>query len=468
MPHTTASVESQPSGQEQSQKWWVLVAIGISTFMTALDTSVVNIVLPVVNQDFHTSVATIEWVVIIYLLLVSGLLLTFGRLGDLRGHRRIFLTGFLIFVLSSMACGLAPGAGWLILFRGFQAIGAAMLAANSPAILTKSFPEHQRGQALGLQATMTYLGLTVGPSLGGWLTTQFSWRAVFYINVPVGALALLLGFLFVPRDGGRANAEPFDLRGAALFMTGLTTLLLALSQGESWGWASTPVLGLLLAAAVLLAVFLRLELRVPSPMLDLSLFRNRLFSASTASAVLNYICVFSILFLMPFYLLQGRMMSPAQAGLVLSAQPLVMAILAPISGALSDRIGTRIPGTAGMVFLSIGLFLLARVHESSPPSQLVLALVVAGLGIGIFVSPNNSALMGSAPRNRQGIAAGIMATARSVGMVLGLGMAGAIFTTVLNGREPVASPQLFQAIQAGFVGALVVALLGTAITALRE
>ncbi len=450
------------------KKWWVLLAVGISTFMSALDTSVVNIVLPVVNQDFHTSVATIEWIVIIYLLLVSGLLLSFGRLGDLRGHRRIFLTGFLIFVGSSMACGLAASAGWLIAFRGFQAIGAAMLSANSPAILTKSFPDNQRGMALGMQATMTYLGLTVGPTLGGWLTVQYSWRAVFFINLPVGFLALLISFLFVPRDGGRPKNEEFDLRGAALFMAGLVALLLGLNQGESWGWNSPAILGLLLAAAILLGIFLVIELRVPNPMLDLSLFRRSIFSAAIASAILNYICVYSILFLMPFYLLQGRLLSPDQAGLLLSAQPLVMAVVAPISGILSDRIGSRIPGTIGMFLLALGLLLLSNLQQVSSNLSVILALAVAGLGIGIFISPNNSALMGAAPRNRQGIAAGILATARSVGMVLGIGLAGAIFTTVLGGQPPVASPELFQALRAGFIGALIAAMLGTVITALRD
>jgi EmrB/QacA subfamily drug resistance transporter len=468
-PKEAQPVESAPDFQQEPvKKWWVLVAVGISTFMSALDTSVVNIVLPIVNNDFHTQVATIEWIVIIYLLLVSGLLLSFGRLGDLHGHRRVFLYGFVIFVASSMSCSLASNVAWLITSRGLQAIGAAMLAANSPAILTKSFPDSQRGQALGMQATMTYLGLTVGPTLGGWLTVQFSWRAVFFINVPVGILALLLSFLFIPRDRHNTRAETFDLRGAGLFLAGLIALLLALNQGESWGWTSPVILGLLLAAAVILFIFLRVELRVPSPMLDLSLFQRRLFSTSTASAVLNYICVFSVLFLMPFYLLQGRSMDASQAGLVLSAQPLIMAIVAPISGTLSDRIGSRVPATLGMLLLAVGLFLLSRLQSTAPMSYVILALVVVGLGIGIFISPNNSALMGSAPRKRQGIAAGIMATARSVGQVLGLGLAGAIFTTVLGGSEPVASPQLFLAVRAGFTGAFIIAVLGTAVTALRE
>lgn len=461
-------MHSSQTRNVEISKWYVLAAIGISTFMSALDTSVVNIILPVLHRDLNASVAVIEWVVIIYLLLVSGLLLTFGRLGDMQGHRRIFLTGFIIFILSSVACGLAADSGQLILFRGVQAVGAAMLAANSPAILTKSFPAQQRGQALGMQATMTYLGLTVGPSLGGWLTTHFGWRSVFYINVPVGLLALALGFLFVPRDGASKEAEPFDLPGAALFMSGLTALLLGLSQGGTWGWGSPLILGLLAGAIVLLGVFLRRELRVASPMLDLSLFRSRVFSAAVGSAVLNYICVYGILFLMPFYLVTGKMMTPAQAGLVLSIQPLVMAVLAPISGALSDRIGTRLPAAAGMLFLSVGLYLLSRLDGASTTSQVTLALAVVGLGIGIFVSPNNSALMGAAPRSRQGISAGIMATARSVGMVLGLGLAGAIFTTVLDGGEPTSGPLLFAAVRAGFLGALAAALVGTLVTVLRD
>src|SRR5512142_329749 len=187
------------------RKWLVLLAVGIGTFMSALDGSVVNTVLPVIRQTFQSQVATIEWVVVVYLLVVSGLLLTFGRLGDLRGQRRVYLAGFVVFVLGSALCGLAPSAGALVAFRGFQALGAAMLFANSPAIITKIFPAQQRGQALGIQATMTYLGLTVGPSLGGWLTQTLSWRAVFYINVPVGLLALTLSWINVPRDTPEAR-----------------------------------------------------------------------------------------------------------------------------------------------------------------------------------------------------------------------------------------------------------------------
>lgn len=446
-------------------KWWVLIAVGAGTFMTALDTSVVNIVLPIVGRSFGSSVAAIEWVVIIYLLGVSGLLLSFGRLGDLRGHKPIYLLGYVIFVSSSALCGLANSVAALIAFRGMQALGAAMLAANSPAILTKNFPANQRGQALGLQATMTYLGLTIAPSFGGWLTDYLSWRAVFYINIPVGLLALLLGWRFIPRDEISLHPERFDLAGATLFIAGLVTLLLGLNRGHAWGWTSPYILGLLTFAVLLLSLFLYLENRRPHPMLDLSLFRRPAFSTSVASAILNYICVFSVLFLLPFYLLQGRGLSPSQAGLLLTAQPLIMAIVAPISGALSDRIGARLPVVFGMTALAVGLFLLSRLGAQSSLSSVVLALGVTGLGTGIFISPNNSALMGAAPRHQQGIAAGVMATARSTGMVLGIGLSGAIFTTLMA-HNP-ASVGLFLGFQTSFNVTTGLAVIGAGLAAMK-
>jgi EmrB/QacA subfamily drug resistance transporter len=456
------------SAERVDPKWWVLLAIGIGTFMTALDTSVVNTILPIINQTFGGEIAAVEWVVIIYLLLVSGMLLSFGRLGDLRGHRPIYLAGFFGFILSSVLCGLASSTLSLVFFRGVQALGAAMLSANSPAILTKSFPSSQRGQALGLQATMTYLGLTVGPSLGGWLTDQFSWRAVFYINIPVGLLALALSWRFVPRDTQRSSSERFDLTGAAVFMAGLVALLLGLNQGHNWGWTSLPILGLLAGAAALLGLFVWVEARSPHPMLDLSLFSNRLFSAATGAAVLNYICVYTIIFIMPFYLIQARAFSASQAGLLLTAMPITMAILAPLSGTLSDKIGARLPSTFGMLAIAVGLFLLSRLGPDSSSSQIILSLAAAGVGIGVFISPNTSALMGAAPRSHQGVAAGVMATARNVGMVLGIGFAGAVFTTILSGSWQSETLAIFPAAQAAFLAAIAVAAIGAFVSITRS
>lgn len=443
------------------RKWWILIAVGIGTFMTALDASVVNIILPVVSKDFGAEVATIEWVVTIYLLVVSGLLLSFGRLGDLRGHKKVYMSGFGIFVVGSMLCGVAPNELALIAARALQATGGAMLASNSPAILTRNFPIAQRGQALGLQGTMTYLGLTVGPSLGGWLASQFGWRAVFYINVPIGVLAILFAARIIPHAEPDVKQERFDLRGAALFMAGLILFLLGLNQGHEWGWTSPALLGCIVGALILLGAFIYQELREPHPMLDLTLFKQRIFSAAVASAVANYICVYSVLFLMPFYTIQGLGLSPAQAGLLLTAQPLIMAIAAPLSGTLSDKLGSRLLGTLGMSIFAIGLWLLSRLGLSSTQFEMIIALALAGLGTGIFTPPNNSALMGAAPRHQQGVAAGTLATARSVGMVLGVGLAGAIFTTLHE------TGTIFDAISAGYVVAVFVAIIGAGLSAVR-
>lgn len=446
-------------------KWSVLIAIGTGSFMAALDGSVVNIILPVLRTAFQSDVAGIEWVVTIYLLVVSGFLLTFGRLGDIKGHKSIYVWGFMIFVIGSMLCGTSWSTSSLILFRGFQAIGGAMLASNSPAIVTNSFPPDQRGKAFGLVSTMTYLGLSVGPSLGGWLTQTFGWRTVFYINVPVGVLAMVLSIFNIPKESQIEKKQPFDLSGAILFMIGLVALMLGLNKGADWGWNSPLVVGSIVGAIFTLMLFIILEKRKMSPMLDLSLFKIPLFSASAVNAVLNYICVFSLIFLMPFYLIQGRGLNPAQAGLLLTAQPVIMAIFAPISGALSDKYGSRLPGIIGMGLLAVGLFILSTIGQNTAFWLVGLGLAISGAGTGIFISPNTSALMGSSPKSRQGIASGVQAEARSIGMVLGIGLAGAIFTTHLRINS---TNSLFAGIDMGFRAAAVIALVGIVVSAIKE
>jgi EmrB/QacA subfamily drug resistance transporter len=419
---------SSPTARQRRD---VLIALGIGTFMSALDGSVVNTILPLLRRELHATVAGVEWVTTVYLLTVSGLLLIVGRVGDLYGHKVVYMTGFAIFIAGSALCGAATTLAMLVAMRGVQAVGAAMLYANAPAILTKSFPAEQRGRALGAQATFTYLGLTAGPSLGGWLAAAFGWRWVFYINVPVGLIAVILGARVIERDRPEGQRERFDFVGAGLFTTGLVALLVALNQGHDLGWTSPAILGLFLAAFVLLASFLAVERRGSAPMLDLSLFHSRVFSAATGSALLNYVCTYAVLFVMPFLLIQGRGLDTKQAGLVLTAQPIVMAIVAPLAGSLSDRAGSRVLATSGMAVLAAGLVLLGLFAPHGSILMLVVALAVIGVGIGLFTTPNNSALMGAAPRHRQGIASGVLASARNVGMLLGVGVAGAVFTTIL-------------------------------------
>jgi EmrB/QacA subfamily drug resistance transporter len=450
-------------------KWWTLAATGAGNFLSALGGHIITPVLPVVASDLQTDVAAIEWVLTVYLLTLCGLLLTVGRLGDLHGHRRLYLGGLAIFTLGALLCGLAPDAWALVAFRAVQAIGAAMVNATMLAILTRAFPAAKRGQAIGYSVMLVYLGLMLGPSLGGWLTTEWGWRTTFLVNVPVGALTLLLSLRFIPADTPGRQAGRFDVAGAATFTLGLVLVLLALNQGQTWGWVSPATLAVLAAGLGLLGLFVVVETRVPSPMLDLGLFRNRTFSAAAASAVLNYVAVFGATFVLPFYLIHARSMSPTQAGLLLTTQPLLMAIVAPIAGTLSDRIGSRPLAVLGMAVQAVGLLLLSRLGPDSLLVEAGVGLALVGVGIGLFTSPNNSAVMGAAPAQRQGIASGVVATARFFGMALGVGLAGAIYLTALGSqaeREPAAA--ISHAFDVSVLVLAGVAALGAVTSAVRE
>jgi EmrB/QacA subfamily drug resistance transporter len=451
-----------------NNRWWVLTAIGIGTFMSALDGSVVNTIQPFVRAALHSEVDKIEWVITVYLLVVSGLLLGMGRWGDMRGHKPVYLTGFVVFLVASALCGLSPTAELLIAARVLQAIGAAMLFASGPAIITQNFPPEMRGTALGVQLTMTYLGLTLGPLFGGWLAQHHGWASVFYINIPVGLPALYISLRFIPADRPPERHKRFDLVGAALFLVGLVMLLVALNKAHEWGWLSPTTLGLIALSIAILVFFYWIEGRIQDPMLDLGLIRNRLFSFAAVSAVLCYVGLYSTLFLLPYYLVEGRGLTLTKTGWILATQPAAMALIAFFSGALSDKLGTRIPTTIGMAVLSIGLFLLSRLQPDTPISYVITGLVLAGLGTGMFVSPNNSAMLGVAPRERRGIASGIMATARNIGMVLGVGMAGAIFTSVLAHHSGSHLDALFAGVRSGFLGACIVAALGIVTSFVRE
>jgi EmrB/QacA subfamily drug resistance transporter len=337
-----------------------------------------------------------------------------------------------LFVVASATCAFSNSIGLLIAARAVQAVGAAMLAANSPAILISAFPDEQRGRALGFQATAVYLGLAVGPPLGGWLTASFGWGAVFLVNVPIGLADVILAARVIPQDQRVVKrGESFDVTGAVLFTAGVLILIFGLNQGHAWGWTSPLLAGCLLAAALAFVAFLAVERRAAAALLDLHLFASRAFSASVISATLNYVATFSMTFLLPFYLIQARALSVAVAGLVLTAQPVVMAITAPFSGVLSDRLGARVPATLGMVIIAVCLGALSRLALDTPLIAIVTVLLILGVGVGLFTAPNMSAALGAVPGLRRGVASAVLATARNLGMVLGIGIAGAVFTSIL-------------------------------------
>jgi len=447
------------------RKWLVLIAVATGSLMGAIDISIANVALPVIHRELGSTVAMVEWVVSIYLLVVCALLLSFGRLGDLRSHKLVYIWGFVVFTISSGLCGLAWNVEALIFARGLQAIGAAAIFSNSQAILTGNFPPTERGRAMGLQAIMIFVGQMMGPVLGGWLIDHFNWRAVFYINLPVGALAVALCIIFIPREKRHGRKEPFDFVGAVIFGTAFSMLLIGLNQGYERGWLSPEILLALIGTIVLLVIFVWWESRRKHPLLHLELFKVRLFSMTVASAIFNYMGVYTITFLIPFYLIQGRELTPSRTGLLLMIQPAIMSVSAPIFGALSDRIGTRRPSMAGMAMLGCGLVVMASLGANSSMRMVALGLAMTGLGNGLFMVPNNSALMGAAPRHRQGVASGVLATSRYIGMILGVGVSGAVFTTMLARHTATA---LFDGVRMGFIIAAVACFVGVITCSTRD
>ena len=409
----------------------IMAALGVGTFVTALSNSVLNAILPLIADAFGTDISAVEWIITTFLLVQSGLLLTFGRLGDMIGHRRVYLAGLLGFIVSMILCALAPSVLTLIGARILQAAGAAMFIANSSPISMAVFPPSQRGRVLGIQATTVYLGLATGAPLGGILADQFGWQSVFLIPVPFAALALVVSWRALRVEAPPSKRERFDLVGAAVYLVGLIVVLLALNRGRSWGWTSEWTIGCLALGVVLLTAFVIHERRTPSPMLNLSLFGQRAFTAPVISSMLNYAAAAGTTFILPFALIQGRGLAPSQVGVVLTAQPIVMAVMASLSGALSDKIGSRIPATAGMAILACGLFSLSWMDLTTPLPLIGGGLAVVGLGIGLFTTPNNSSVLGAVGPERRGVASGILSTARTLGNVLGIGATGAVYATAL-------------------------------------
>ncbi len=446
----------------------VLAVAGLGTLFSAMSGSMVNLALPTLGRDLHISLDESRWIVQSLLLVVGVLLLPCGRLSDIFGHRRVYLAGFAILGGASLGCGLANDYPTLVFFRCLQGVSGALAMAAGPALLTTTFPAARRGRALGLLATATYLGLTVGPPLGGWVVSVTSWRAVFLLNVPVSVLVFAAGLCCLPRPAPTAKAAaPFDWRGATLLVAALPLLLVFLAEGTRWG--SDTVATWLVGAGGLggLAALLLVERRRAAPILDLGLFRSRMFSGAALSAVANYTALFGALLMLPFYLEEGLGRRPEDSGLLLAAQPLVMALVASPSGWLSDRIGSRALATLGMAIVAVGLGGLALLGAAGEDISLAAWLGVVGFGTGIFVSPNSSALMGAAPATKQGAAGAILAEARVLGMLLGTALASTVFRAGggLTGRPW--QPQDFSALSVTLWVAAGAAALGALAASLR-
>jgi EmrB/QacA subfamily drug resistance transporter len=411
------------AGTAYAGRYSILAAIMLGSIMGPIDASIVNVVLPTIAQSFSVDISTAQWVPMIYLLTISSLLLFYGRLGDILGYKKVYLSGLAGFVVASGLCGLSPAIQWLIGFRAIQGLAAGMMMAVPYAIITASFPPTERGKALGINAISISAGLAIGPSLGGFMAASLGWRFVFLINLPIGIAGWLWVRRIVPELKGRPGR--IDIPGVATGFLSLFSLLLFVNRFQSLGASyATDIMALV---AVLAGVgFITLESRVAQPMLNLALFRSLTFSSASASALLNFMSQYVMVFLTPFYLQRVLHYTPNAVGLVMTSFPLAVMAVAPLSGSLSDRMGTRTLACLGAGTCALALFLMSRVPLSASPADVVWRLVLFGLGTGVFQSPNNSAVMGSAPRPHLGTASGILATMRNVGMVLGIATGGAV------------------------------------------
>ncbi len=422
-------------------KWLVIGTVCVGAFLGQLDASIAGLVLPTLEEVFHAPVASVEWVAIAYLLTLAALVVPFGRLADLVGRKMLYTFGFLVFIAGSGLCGVAPNLGLLVVFRVVQAVGAAMLQANSVAIIAAAAGPRSLGKAIGVQGAAQAIGLSVGPSVGGLLIAALGWQWVFFIAVPFGLLGALLGWFILPQTqlvaavakarGAAAGRERFDWLGAALFGPAIACSLFALTYGNSWGWTSARLLGVVGLAMLLLAFFVWIERRQAYPLVDFSLFRRRLFTAGIVAGLFSYAVLFGSLFLVPFYLERILLRPPNETGLLLSPVPLALGLLAPVAGIVTDRVGSRLPTVVGMLMAALALALLASFTTVAVPVVLAM-LALLGAGIGFFTPPNNSAIMGSAPPHRLGVAGGILNMTRSLGTSLGVAATGAILAVRLT------------------------------------
>jgi len=415
----------------RASKRAALAVATFGAFMTPFDGSVVNLALPTIGHDFHSDVVALGWIVTAYVLGLTICVIPFGRLADIRGRRRIYVAGVALFTAASACCGLAFSLASLIAARFVQGVAAAMMAGNSIALLTSIFPQEERGKALGIQTAAVYVGLSLGPSVGGFLVESLGWRSIFYVNLPIGLGVIALALTKVPRDAAQSRGEKLDFLGMVVWALVLTLVLLGLTLSEMSG---APFSRTLVASGVaLLALFIFYETRVASPLLDVRLFQNVAFACSTLTALLNYSAVFGVSFIMSLYLQVVSGFRPEHAGFIMLAQPVTMAALSPLSGRLSDRIQPRILSSIGMALVATSIFSLSRLTAESGALSIAARLVLLGVGHAFFSSPNVNATVSSVEKRRYGVAAALLSTFRFTGQAISIAVSTSVLSAYVGG-----------------------------------
>ena len=413
------------------KRWIILLTTVLLTFMATLDGSIVNVALPVMAQKLLVSMASIEWVVTSYLIVIVGTILIFGRLADIKGKTTIFKLGIIIFTIGSLTCGISNSLIILVFSRGLQAIGAAGTMSTSHGIITHVFPSNERGRALGLNGTFVALGSMIGPPIGGIIVSIFSWQYIFLVNVPIGILALILAMKTLPKSSNNEN-EKLDIKGAVLFGSTMLLLFGALTFGKEIGFSNKIIIVSLISSLVLFILFIKVEKGMRQPLLKLEIFNNSLFSLSVFCAFISFVAISCSNIILPFYLQYVMKMTPSSAGVIMMVSPIILAVAAPISGYMSDRVGSEVLTFIGLLGTSLGLFLISTLTEYSYLGFLIAFIAIMTIGNGMFQSPNNSLVMSTVDKDKLGIAGSINALVRNLGMVFGISLSTTLLYSLMS------------------------------------
>jgi len=422
---------AQSSVALDRRKWWVLIITCVPLFMMLLDATIVNIALPHIMDTFDTGISSAEWVINAYVLAFAVLVITGGKVGDLYGRKLMFLSGIAVFTLASLLCGLAPNINLLIGARVLQAIGGAMMMPATLSLLNVAFGESGRGMALGIWGAVAGIASALGPVIGGALVDAYSWRLIFLINIPVGILAFIAAIFIISESKDPRAEKRIDAFGILTISAALFCLTFALVEGQKYGWDSGLIVGLFIASFVSFIVFILVERKITAPLIRLQLFRNPTFSAGNTVGLILMLGLLSILFLLVLYLQIVLGFSAIKTGVILLPMPGVIMIVAPLSGRLSDKIGSRWLIFFGMLLVALGIYLMSNLTADMGWQRLMLPLSVCGLGMGLTMAPMTAAVMASAPIGQSGEAAGVLTTMRQVGSVLGISVIGAVLQNQL-------------------------------------
>jgi len=423
--------------KQYSKSRLILYTVMIGAFMSMFDSGVVNVGLPVIAEQFRTNIAAVQWIASVYLLVMSALLPILGTVADHFGRRRIYNLGFFVISIFTLLCGFSVNLSMLIVMRILQAVGGAMVMANGLAIVTENYPPSERGKNIGLVITMMAIGSIAGPPLGGIAIGLWGWQSVFYLTFLVSIAGFIVSYVSIPKDTKTREAGyRFDVVGSLLLVISVITFIYGFSNVAVMGIGAPVVFMSIVIFAASFVLFIVIEKRKMHPVVHLNLFQNWVFSTSVIASLLSFVTMFTPTVLIPFYYQKVLGISPQTAGLYMMAFPVAMAVVSPFSGALSDRIGSAILTTAGMVINGIALILLANISLQTPIVLILIYVALMGLSLGLFQSPNNSSIMGSVPKNKLGAANGITQLIKNIGMVIGIAFSVSFFTAFL-GTSPI-------------------------------